>query len=144
MEKELDKYTLILKYDVHWGDMDAAQHVNNIIYLRWLESARIAYFEAMKMDTAFKGAETGPILGWQDCKYIFPVTFPDKVQIGVRSAEILNDRFFLECAVFSEKHRRLAALSKQSIIPYNYTKLSKVEMPTNWLDAINKLNSFKT
>ncbi|GGD72752.1 acyl-CoA thioesterase [Maribacter cobaltidurans] len=36
-----------LELPVQWGDMDAAQHVNNTVYLRWMESARIEMFQKM-------------------------------------------------------------------------------------------------
>lgn len=32
---------------VQWGEMDAFQHVNNVNYVRWGETARIDYFKAM-------------------------------------------------------------------------------------------------
>ncbi|MFO0573679.1 MAG: thioesterase family protein [Polyangia bacterium] len=34
-----------LRIVVAWGDMDALGHVNNTVYLRWFESARIAWWE---------------------------------------------------------------------------------------------------
>jgi acyl-CoA thioester hydrolase len=75
-------FTVKITLPVQWGDMDAANHVNNAVYIRWVESARLAYFVEMGMDTTFRGADAGPILAWQDCKYIFPVTFPDTVTIS--------------------------------------------------------------
>lgn len=33
-----------LTLPILWGDMDALQHVNNVQFFRYLESARIAYF----------------------------------------------------------------------------------------------------
>ncbi|MEM6698138.1 MAG: thioesterase family protein, partial [Bacteroidota bacterium] len=72
MKLSLNDYKITAEYPVHWGDMDAAKHVNNLVYLRWTESGRLLYFQAMNMDTSFH--EVGPILGWQDCKYIFPMT----------------------------------------------------------------------
>jgi acyl-CoA thioester hydrolase len=119
--------------------MDAANHVNNLIYLRWAESARIKYFEKMGMDISFGAGETGPILGWQECKYIFPITYPDTAIVGVRTIEIQEDRFFVECAVFSDRHNRIAAISKQSIIPYDYGALKKVAMPETWLEGIRRI-----
>jgi len=140
MEEELDKYKVISKYKVHWGQMDAARHVNNTVYLRWAESARITYFEAMGMDTSFQGGGVGPILGWQDCKYIFPLTFPDTAIVGVRTIEQKEDRFIMECAIFSEHHQRISAISKQSIIPYNYGELKKVALPQEWIRAIEQVD----
>ena len=70
---EISKSPLILEVPLLWGDMDSAKHVNNLVYLKWAETSRILLFDKM-MDTSFEGEE-GPILGWQDCKYIFPMTF---------------------------------------------------------------------
>jgi acyl-ACP thioesterase len=33
-------------FEVQWGEMDALQHVNNVVYVRWGETARIDYFRA--------------------------------------------------------------------------------------------------
>jgi len=140
MKEELSKYKVIKKYEVHWGQMDAARHVNNTVYLRWAESARIAYFEAMGMDTSFQGGGVGPILGWQDCKYIFPLTFPDTAIVGARTIEQKEDRFIMECAIFSEHHQRISAIAKQSIIPYNYGELKKVALPEEWISAIERVD----
>ena len=139
MQEELKKYKVICQYKVQWGQMDAAKHVNNTVYLQWAESARIAYFEEMKMDTSFKGVDVGPILGWLDCKYIFPMTYPDTAIVGARTIEIKEDRFIMECAIYSERHQRICAISKQSIIPYDYKELKKVSLPEKWLTAIDKL-----
>ena len=141
MEEALKKYKVITKYKVQWGQMDAARHVNNTVYLRWAESARIAYFEAMGMDTSFQGGGVGPILGWQDCKYIFPLTFPDTAIVGARTIEKKEDRFIMECAIYSASHQRISAISKQSIIPYNYGEFKKVGLPHEWVETIDKLDS---
>lgn len=140
MDEALDKYKVTIQYKVKWGDMDAARHVNNLIYMGWTETARIEYFNSIGIDTSFSGTTEGPILAWQDCKYIFPVTYPDDVIVGCRTVEIKEDRFILESAVFSVKHERLAALSKQSIIPYSYVKFAKLAMPQSWLHGIKELD----
>jgi len=140
MKSELEKYSLIREYNVHWSDMDAAHHVNNTVYLTWAESVRIDYFEEIGMDISFSGSEVGPIVGWIDCKYIFPITFPDTVVVGARTIEVREDRFIMECAIFSKNHQRISAISKQSIIPYNYKELTKVALPLKWIDAIKFLD----
>lgn len=140
MQKALKQFPITIEIPVQWGEMDAARHVNNLIYLRWGESARIKYFEEMDLPTSFSGKQ-GPILGWQDCKYIFPITYPDTAIIGTKVSEIKTDRFLMECHIFSKKHQRLAAITNQSIIPYDYQNLCKIEMPTPWVEAIHKLEN---
>ena len=48
MEKLLQNYPVVIEIPVAWGDMDAFQHVNNVTYFKYFESARIAYFEKIK------------------------------------------------------------------------------------------------
>ncbi|MEL6802300.1 MAG: acyl-CoA thioesterase, partial [Bacteroidota bacterium] len=66
----LSDFKFQLSRPVEWSDMDAARHVNNLVYLRWAETSRIAYFKQAGMDTSFAD-KLGVILAWQDCKYIF-------------------------------------------------------------------------
>ena len=46
-----EKSIVSLDVMVHWGDMDAMRHVNNIIYLKWVESTRLLLFEKLMRGT---------------------------------------------------------------------------------------------
>ena len=138
MQELLKEFPSVIKLPVQWGEMDAAKHVNNSVYIRWGESARIAYFDKMNLDNSFT-EQIGPILGWQDCKYIFPVTYPDTISIGVKTVEIKADRFFVECHMFSHKHQRIVAINKNSIIAYDYHNLKKAQLPKEWIQKISEL-----
>lgn len=126
-----------MEIPVLWGDMDSAQHVNNLIYLRWSETARIQLFEKIGNIT-FDG-DQGVILGWQDIKYIFPLTYPDQALITARVSEIREDRFILETKIYSVQYKRICAVSSQSIIPYDYSKLSKAPLTAAWQEKLQEL-----
>ncbi|MBX2876357.1 MAG: acyl-CoA thioesterase [Saprospiraceae bacterium] len=142
MQPELASFPVQVEIPVHWGDMDAARHVNNIIYLRWSETARIAYFEKIAVDTSFM-AGVGPILGYQDCKYIFPITYPDRALVGIKVEELQEDRFMMLTHIYSQQHNRLAIISKQAIVPYDYQKLAKAPIPAAWLNNIKALEGWE-
>ena len=36
------RFPVVIELPVQWGEMDAFGHVNNVVYLRWFESGRIA------------------------------------------------------------------------------------------------------
>ena len=38
-------YPVVISLPVQWGDQDLFGHVNNVVYFRWYESARIAYLD---------------------------------------------------------------------------------------------------
>jgi acyl-CoA thioester hydrolase len=127
------------RYPVHWGDMDSANHVNNLVYMKWAETARVLYFERIGVNTAFAPGGTGAILAWQDCKYTYPMTYPDTALVGVRTLEVREDRFVLQTGIFSARHDRLAAITHQTIVPYDYGKLRKAALPPEWIAAIERV-----
>ena len=135
LKEELEKFPVRDTIKVQWGDMDSARHVNNTIYLRWAETARIAFFLAVKIESEFKD-EIGPILGWTDCKFIFPITFPDTVHYGIRVSEFKEDRFIMETVFYSERFDRIAAISKSEVLAYDYSQLKKMNIPNKWKAAI--------
>ncbi len=136
----LSDFNTRIEIPVLWGDMDAARHVNNTVYLKWAETGRLAYFHAINNgQTAFNNISI--ILAWQDCKYIFPMTFPDTALLGIKAVEIREDRFFLETHIFSRNHQRLAAISKQSLMAYDYQALKKAPLPALWIENIGKLDN---
>ena len=139
IKKELTLYPVQLEIPVQWGDMDAFQHVNNTVYLRWFESARIAYMMALGHEITATGDEAGVILGWQDCKYIFPITFPDEVLVGIKVSGIQLDRFNLQCKIFSRKHNRLAAIANGTMVTYDYQNQQKTNVPKKIQEAILSL-----
>ncbi len=134
----IDNLPVSIDLSVLWGDMDAAQHVNNTVYLRWCETARIEYFRTAQIDTSFT-LGVAPILGWLDAKYIRPITYPDQVLITVEVTELKTDRLTMESRVYSLKNQHLALISKQEIIPYNYEKLYKTPFPNSWIEALRTL-----
>ena len=58
----LKDYKLVVEIPVQWGDMDAAQHVNNVIYLKWVESARVSFFRKLNEGNLINEEHIGPIL----------------------------------------------------------------------------------
>ncbi|MEL6865385.1 MAG: thioesterase family protein [Bacteroidota bacterium] len=139
IKESLAEFPIQTEIEVQWGDMDAAQHVNNVIYLRWAESSRIAYFDALGRPVTPEGNQAGFILGWQDCKYLFPVRYPDRLTIGIRVVEIGEDRFLMESHFYSQKHQRLVAISKQRVVTYDYVALKKVPVPETIKQGILRL-----
>ena len=47
MTNHLENYPAIIAQPVAWGDLDMHGHVNNVWIFRYIENARIAYYEAI-------------------------------------------------------------------------------------------------
>lgn len=135
---EQKKPIVSLEVRVHWGDMDAMQHVNNIIYLKWVESTRLLLFEQLMKGETAGVAEIGPILAWSDIKYIAPVVYPDTVKIDFDIVRLKEDRLECQAHLYSTAQNRLVAISKNTIKAYNIKKLKKAEIPSHWIRQLRR------
>jgi len=131
----IDNAIVQLDILVHWGDMDAALHVNNTVYHKWVESVRIAFFERLLGESP-KFHTIGPILAWQDCKFIFPVTFPDTVITTYDVTELGQQYLMCKAKVYSKQHQRIVAIAHSKLVPYDYKGLHKVDVPDLWAQPI--------
>lgn len=103
MEHLLADFPVITEIPVAWGEMDALQHVNNVVYFRYFETARIDYFKQVALMEETQSTGIGPVLSETQCRYKIPVTFPDTLLIGSRVVDIQSDRFTMEYQAVSKK-----------------------------------------
>lgn len=115
---------------VQWGEMDAANHVNNVVYLRWFEQARVVYLDRLEYPIVLEqDGLPGVILAKQDCKYLFPVDYPDTITLGVKVTAMEEDRFVMHCKMYSQRRDRLVAIANATIVTYDYVQRRKAPIP---------------
>ncbi len=129
MNELLAHCPIVIEIPVAWGEMDSFQHVNNIVYFRYFESARIAYFERLKLMEFMNQTGIGPILASVQCKFKIPLTYPDTVSVGTRISKVEPDRFVMEYYVVSQQHQKIAAEGEGIIVSFNYRESKKAPLP---------------
>ena len=78
--KEKRKLVHIERIPIRWGDMDAMGHVNDTVYFRYMEQARISWFEALiSEDEAWQS--TGIVIAHASFNYKRPITYPGTVEV---------------------------------------------------------------
>lgn len=126
---------------VEWGQMDAFGHVNNTVYFRYFESARIAYFEQTGMLAFMQTHGIGPILGHTQCRFKIPLTHPDTVDVGARVTELGDDRFEMAYRVGSRQADAVAAEGTGTIVCVDYKTGKKTALPAELRSAIEALET---
>ncbi|MDP6308169.1 MAG: thioesterase family protein [SAR324 cluster bacterium] len=139
MQELLKSFPVVVEIPVIWGDMDSFQHLNNVIYFRYFESARIQYFEAVGLMDIVEQLGVGPILGSTSCRYRTPLTYPDTVYVGAKITEMHEKRFTMEYLIVSEQHPETVAEGSGVVICYNYQKNQSTQIPEVVHHAIEKL-----
>ncbi len=129
MNELLKDFTFVVDLNIEWGDMDALQHVNNIEYFKYFQVARIAYFEKIDSESVMGETRISSILASTQCKFIYPLDYPDSVSVGVRVDAMADQYFTMKYAVVSEKHQRLAAIGDAKVVMFDYVNNQKASIP---------------
>ena len=125
----LQNFPVVIEIPVAWGEMDAMQHVNNTAYFRYIESARMAYFERIGFLEHMRQTGVGPILAWTSCRFRRALTYPDTVSVGTRVTKINGDRFTMETQILSQSMNDVAAESEGTVVTFDYREQRKMQLP---------------
>jgi len=79
---ESRKLVHVERIPVRWGDMDAMGHVNNTVYFRYMEQARISWFEKLvPQSDAWKSV--GIVIANASCNFRRAINYPGTVEVKV-------------------------------------------------------------
>ncbi|MFQ5637925.1 MAG: acyl-CoA thioesterase [bacterium] len=141
MTELLKDYPVRIEIPVAWGEMDAFSHVNNIVYFRYFESVRIAYFDKLRYLDLMHESGLGPILASTQCTFKFPLSYPDNVSAGAKVTDIESDRFVMEYRLVSQRHQKIAAEGQGLVVSFNYRDNRKAPLPEEIKRRIRELEN---
>ncbi len=64
---------------IRWGDLDSVGHVNNTVYFRYMEQARIDWFESLGYPVG--PCAEGPVIVNASCTFIKQLNYPGNVEV---------------------------------------------------------------
>lgn len=79
------------RQSVRWGDMDAMGHVNNAIYFRYLETARIDWFTAVGFRPDPQGQ--GPVIVNAFCNFYRQLEYPGDILVSLYVSDAARTTF---------------------------------------------------
>lgn len=142
--EELSGYPVVIQLPVQWGDMDAYGHVNNTVYFRFFESARIAYLERCGFVRSYERDGIGAILHSTSCRFRRPLTYPDEIDVGGRVTDVGADRFTMAYRIVSGAQGVVAADGTGLIVSFDYRNGTKVPLPDDVRMRIERLEEHTT
>ena len=121
----LADFPVTVEVPVAWGDMDAMGHVNNIVYFRYFETARLECFAELGLGPIEQSDGVGPILHSASCRFRIPLTYPDTVTVGAQIGDVGEDRFVMRYRAVSHRHGATAADGESLIVTFSYATNTK-------------------
>ena len=106
---------------VRFGDLDAMQHMNNVEFLRFFETARIDYIRSVLPDHA-PGRRNAFGFIFAECHiaYRSPAFYDEQIRTWIRPAKLERSSFRLDFEMRSESDGRLIAEGWGVLVGYDY------------------------
>ena len=86
---------------VRWRDLDAFNHVNNAMYLRYLEEARLRWL--ITLEGPWMDADVAPVVAQALVNFKRPIAWPENVLVELLIDRIGNSSFTLGHRILSAK-----------------------------------------
>ena len=137
----LSDFRTITSLPVQWGDMDAFGHVNNVVYIRWFESARIDLLNTIQSSVTMATGGVGPILVSVKCDYKRQLHFPDIVHVGSRVSNVGKTSIDVEHSVYSQQQEKVVATGISVLVVFDYDANRPVRIPDDVRQQITQTNT---
>ena len=114
-----DRFSMVQR--VRFGDLDAMQHLNNVEFLRFFETARIEYIATLAPDHAPTSPNAfGFIFAECHISYRAPAFFGDVIRTYIWPAELKRSSLRLAFEMRTENDDRLVAEGWGTLVGYDY------------------------
>src|SRR5436190_21088461 len=118
-------FPVVVEQAVVWGEMDSYRHVNNTVYFRYFENARLEYFRRLDWPALERETGVGPILAATQARFRRALAYPDTIWIGAKIVNVLEDRFTILHRIVSKRLNAVAAEGEGTIVCYRYERGEK-------------------
>jgi acyl-CoA thioester hydrolase len=125
----VEGFPFVYRDRVRFRDVDSMRHVNNSVYLTYLESARIAYIDELS-GAGDPVADMSMILARVEIDFRSPALYGEQIEVGVRPGRLGTKSFELESPITA--NGRLVAESKAVIVGYDYDRQLTIPIPEQW------------
>ncbi|MCL5677204.1 MAG: acyl-CoA thioesterase [Firmicutes bacterium] len=133
---KLEGFRVTIDIPVIFRDLDAFGHVNNAVYLTYLENARVAYLERI----AGGGLESlRLIIAEITMTYRSPAHFGESLRVGIRVSEVGNSSFIMQYRIEDQKTGRLVAEARSTQVAFDYEAGRPMPVPAEWRHAMEKI-----
>lgn len=124
------KAAFVHRLEVRFRDCDPLGHVNNAVYLTYLEQTRFAHWRSL---WGFGTPQLSPdrpgvILARVECDYKRPVRYGDSIEIRMRIAELGRTSFRYEYEIVDAEGRTVLT-AKTVQVMYDYAAGKPVAIP---------------
>jgi acyl-CoA thioester hydrolase len=127
-----------LTIPVRWGDMDALGHVNNTVYFRYCEQARVSWLEEAELGGTLQvGTQVGPVIVNASCTFHRPVVYPATLEVRLYGGSPGRSSFETWYEIFRvDEPETICATGSSKVVWVDHAEGRSTPLPASVLEAL--------
>jgi acyl-CoA thioester hydrolase len=121
---------------VRYADLDPQGHVNNAVYLSYLEQARAGYLRELSLWDGRDFLDIGIILAETQITYRAPILLYQPIRVGVRVTRLGNKSLDMQYVIEDTESGRTLAQASTILVTYDYRRNLTISVPESWRQTI--------
>ena len=120
---------------VRWGDLDAYGHVNNTVYFRFCEQARVEWIEALGFRVN-PDCREAPVIINASCTFLVPLNYPATVVVKLYAGEPGRSSVMTWYELYVDGREQLFAEGASKVVWMDHETGKSVPLPDTLRDLV--------
>lgn len=130
----LEEFRLTTPLPVRFRDLDALGHVNNAVYLTYLEEARVEYLR--RVLGMVRPSEYAVVVARVEIDYRSAATMEDALFIGTRVTRLGGASFEMDYRIVDKSTGRVIAEARSVLVGYDHKEKKVSKLPAEFVDKV--------
>ena len=139
----MEKFTYYHPITVRYADLDPQNHVNNAVYLTYVESARLGYYQQTGIWDPESDRLTGMVVARNEIDYLASVNLGQAIRVGIRLVRIGNSSLTLAFQLERPSDGAVIARGQSVMVAYDNDAHSSRPFPPEWREMIHQYEEGK-
>lgn len=129
-----------LKLDlrIDWSELDLFGHVNNVAYFKYIQAARVNYWDVIGLSKMYDERQIGPMLVSCNCQFRQPLYYPGRITVETRMKFIGNTSFGFQHHILNETGD-MAAEAEDVMVVFDFYNHEKQAFPVSLRATVEQL-----
>jgi acyl-CoA thioester hydrolase len=121
-----------LKLRIDWSEMDLFGHVNNVMYAKYIQAARVNFMEKVGIVKSYEEQKIGFMVAATSILFYKPLFYPGNITMKTTVKETKNTSFILEHDIYNQENE-LCARGEDVIVYFDFNKHEKLMLTAGLL-----------
>lgn len=134
---DISDYKLSVELRIDWSELDVYKHVNNVMFMKYLQSGRVNFWEVSGFSEMHKETNRGPMLVSSHCDFRKSLYYPGKAIVKTKTAYIKNSSFGLDHIILDEDGD-ICAEGHDVAVCFDFDKAETFRIPDNLREVMQQ------